>query len=225
MCVAVITTWITNEYSAYKASTTVITAAFKVPAGATCTRAQCPSCRLHSGSMHDAGDNSHAFMLEHSEDPQNERGSCITQSLGPLVPWSTHGSSIYTFYLCHPSHLTQKNASRPFDTMDQVDIGEASRLIHSAKNVLILLGAGLSQPSGIPTFQEPWEGIMPREVSSPSFFRANPVTSWRFFEDRRQKALRAVPNAGHHAVADFARRNVHAFTITQNIDGMLMNPL
>jgi hypothetical protein len=38
--------------------------------------------------MHDAGDNSHAFMLEHSEDPQNERGSCITQSLGPLVPWS-----------------------------------------------------------------------------------------------------------------------------------------
>jgi hypothetical protein len=32
--------------------------------------------------MHDAGDNSHAFMLVQSEDLQNERGSCITQFLG-----------------------------------------------------------------------------------------------------------------------------------------------
>jgi hypothetical protein len=134
------------------------------------------------------------------------------------------GSLIYTSYLCHPSRSTQQNTSSTFSSMDQVDIGEASRLIHSAKNVLILLGAGLSQPSGIPTFQEPWEGIMPRDISSPSFFRANPLISWRFFEDRRQKALRAVPNAGHLAIADFARRNTQAFTITQNVDGMLINP-
>lgn len=142
---------------------------------------------------------------------------------GEAVPYSRHieafGSFFYTFYQFHPSYSTQQNASSSLDAMDQVDIGEASRLIRSAKNVLILLGAGLSQPSGIPTFQEPWEGITPRDISSPSFFRANPLTSWRFFEDRRQKALQAVPNAGHLAVAAFARRNAHAFTITQNIDG------
>jgi NAD-dependent deacetylase sirtuin 5 len=151
----------------------------------------------------------------------------ICRTSGEAVSYSQHiepfGSLIYTFYLCHLSLSTQQNATSPFDAMDQVDIGEASRLIHSAKNVLILLGAGLSQPSGIPTFQEPWEGIMPRDISSPSFFRANPLTSWRFFEDRRQKALQAVPNAGHLAIAAFARRNADVFTITQNIDGVLMN--
>jgi NAD-dependent deacetylase sirtuin 5 len=151
----------------------------------------------------------------------------ICRTSGEAASYGQHieafGSLIYTFHLCHPSHSTQQNASSPFDAMDQVDVGEASRLIHSAKNVLILLGAGLSQPSGIPTFQEPWEGIMPRDISSPSFFRADPLTSWRFFEDRRQKALQAVPNAGHLAIADFARRNAHAFTITQNIDGILMD--
>lgn len=174
-------------------------------------------------------DNSHCCMLMHcscriraSEHLQNERGSYRDCTISV----SRHVSHVVDlqFLLLQPSHSTQQNAPSPVDVMDQVDIGEASRLLHAADNVLILLGAGLSQPSGIPTFQEPWEGKMPREISSPSFFKANPLTSWRFFEDRRQKAQRAVPNAGHIAIAEFARRNEHVFTITQNVDGKLLRP-
>lgn len=105
-------------------------------------------------------------------------------------------------------------------TLIYTDPSAASCLIRSAKNVVILLGAGLSEPSGIPTFQELWEGYNPREMATPSFFRLDPMTSWRFYEHRRQKALQSAPNAGHRAIAQFASRNEHVLTITQNIDGM-----
>lgn len=101
-----------------------------------------------------------------------------------------------------------------------VNFAEAREVLERARNVLILLGAGLSAPSGIPTFQETWEKRDPRDMANTSFFHQDPVTSWRFYEDRRQKALKAEPNAGHKAIAQFASRNERVFTITQNIDGM-----
>ncbi|KAL1583189.1 hypothetical protein WHR41_07984 [Cladosporium halotolerans] len=99
-----------------------------------------------------------------------------------------------------------------------VNFAEAREVLERARNILILLGAGLSAPSGIPTFQETWENRDPRDMANASFFHQDPVTSWRFYEDRRQKALRAEPNAGHKAIAQFASRNERVFTITQNID-------
>jgi len=61
-------------------------------------------------------------------------------------------------------------------------------------------------------------------MASPRFFYENPAISWKFYEDRRQKALRAQPNAGHRAIAELACRNERVFTITQNIDGALLYP-
>ena len=169
----------------------------------------------HAGTTGDDSHNSCSCMTAiASKQLQNKRGS-YTAHFGSRCSLTSSFINLLT--------RKKKRQSGLCGVMDQVDIREVSHLIHSAKNVLILLGAGLSQPSGIPTFQEPWEEVMPREMSSPSFFRADPSTSWRFFEDRRQKALRAVPNAGHVAIADFARRNEHVFTITQNVDGRLLD--
>jgi NAD-dependent SIR2 family protein deacetylase len=93
----------------------------------------------------------------------------------------------------------------------------------AAGNVLVLSGAGLSTESGIPDYRGP-TGLARR---------ATPMTYQTFTgsaEARRrywarshlgwQHIGRAVPNAGHHAVAELGRRGLLAGIITQNVDGL-----
>jgi NAD-dependent SIR2 family protein deacetylase len=59
-------------------------------------------------------------------------------------------------------------------------------------------------------------------MASPQFFDENSAIGWQFYENRRQEALRAQPNAGHRAIVELACRNERVFTITQNIDGAFL---
>jgi NAD-dependent SIR2 family protein deacetylase len=89
--------------------------------------------------------------------------------------------------------------------------------------VVILSGAGLSTESGIPDYRGP-SGLARR---------AEPMTYQAFVggtEARRRywarsqlgwrHIARAVPNLGHHAVAELERRGLLAGIITQNVDGL-----
>jgi NAD-dependent SIR2 family protein deacetylase len=93
----------------------------------------------------------------------------------------------------------------------------------TAGNVVILSGAGLSTESGIPDYRGP-SGLARR---------ATPMTYQTFTGSaaaRRRYWARshlgwphialAVPNRGHHAVAELARRGLLAGIITQNVDGL-----
>ena len=93
----------------------------------------------------------------------------------------------------------------------------------AAGNVLVLSGAGLSTESGIPDYRGP-TGLARR---------ATPMTYQTFTasaEARRRYWARshlgwrhigqAVPNRGHHAVAELGRRGLLAGIITQNVDGL-----
>ncbi len=93
----------------------------------------------------------------------------------------------------------------------------------AAGNVLVLSGAGLSTESGIPDYRGP-TGLARR---------ATPMTYQAFTgsaEARRRYWARshlgwrhigrAVPNRGHHAVAELGRRGLLAGIITQNVDGL-----
>jgi len=92
-----------------------------------------------------------------------------------------------------------------------------------AGGVVALSGAGLSTESGIPDYRGP-SGVARR---------ATPMTYQLFTTDeaarRRYWArshlgwrviARAVPNAGHRAVADLERRGLVTATVTQNVDGL-----
>ena len=101
-------------------------------------------------------------------------------------------------------------------------IADAAEMICSSKRVVVLSGAGISTPSGIPDFRSPttglWEKHDPFEVASLTAFRYNPE---RFFEWMRPLATciyQARPNAAHYSLAQLEQKgHLHA-VITQNID-------
>jgi NAD-dependent protein deacetylase/lipoamidase len=89
----------------------------------------------------------------------------------------------------------------------------------------VLTGAGMSAESGIPTFRDAltglWSRFDPMELASEPGFRAYPQRVWDWYAERREWVRAAQPNAGHRALADFARRHPGAMVlVTQNVDDL-----
>lgn len=89
----------------------------------------------------------------------------------------------------------------------------------------VLTGAGMSAESGIPTFRDAmtglWSHFDPAALASEEGFRADPQRAWDWYAERRDGVRRALPNAGHHALAAFARRHPGVLTlVTQNVDDL-----
>ncbi len=89
----------------------------------------------------------------------------------------------------------------------------------------VLTGAGMSAESGIPTFRDAltgyWSQFDPLELASEEGFRAAPQRVWDWYAERRAGVQRAQPNAGHLALADFARRHPGVLRlVTQNVDDL-----
>lgn len=95
----------------------------------------------------------------------------------------------------------------------------------AARRVCVLTGAGMSAESGIPTFRDAMSGLWsrfdPAELASEPGFRADPARVWDWYAERREGVRRAEPNAGHQALAAFARRRPGVLTlVTQNVDDL-----
>jgi NAD-dependent deacetylase len=83
----------------------------------------------------------------------------------------------------------------------------------------------MSAESGIATFRDEltglWAHFDPAELASEEGFRAHPQRVWDWYAERREAVRRAQPNAGHHALADFARAHPGALVlVTQNVDDL-----
>jgi NAD-dependent deacetylase len=94
-----------------------------------------------------------------------------------------------------------------------------------AGGLAVLSGAGMSAESGIPTFRDAMSGLWsrfdPATLASEEGFRADPARVWQWYAERREGVRHARPNAGHRALADFARRHPGVLTvITQNVDDL-----
>lgn len=100
----------------------------------------------------------------------------------------------------------------------------ARDLIHNAKHVVALTGAGLSTRSGIPDFRSPqsgvWENVDPMEVASIQGFRADPARFYDWLKPLATITRKAKPNAAHKALAQLERNGNLTALITQNIDGL-----
>lgn len=97
--------------------------------------------------------------------------------------------------------------------------------LQAARRVCVLTGAGMSAESGIATFRDAltglWSRFDPAQLASEQGFRADPRTVWAWYAERRDAMRAAQPNAGHHALADFARRRRGVLTVvTQNVDDL-----
>lgn len=100
--------------------------------------------------------------------------------------------------------------------------GQLAELLASASSAVVLSGAGISVPSGIPDFRSPgtglWENVDPMEVAHIDVWRREPDRFWHFYGARFATLAAIKPNPAHAVVADLERRGLIRGVITQNID-------
>ncbi len=101
-------------------------------------------------------------------------------------------------------------------------IAQASTILQQAKHLVVLTGAGISTPSGIPDFRGEnsgvWQRVDPMEVASIYAFRRNPQDFYSWIHPLTVLIAQAKPNAAHVALAEMESHGVLKCIITQNID-------
>lgn len=99
---------------------------------------------------------------------------------------------------------------------------DAAALFRAAKRAVVLSGAGISTPSGIPDFRSEGTGLWsrdePLEVASLNTFRTHPERFFEWFRPLAGQMFNAQPNAAHLALAELERAGMVQTIITQNID-------
>ncbi|HEX2997226.1 MAG TPA: NAD-dependent deacylase [Anaerolineales bacterium] len=103
-------------------------------------------------------------------------------------------------------------------------IEDAAVLIRKAERAVVLTGAGISTPSGIPDFRSEGSGLWsrdePMEVASLNTFRTAPERFFQWFQPLAGQIFNAQPNAAHIALAGFEHTGHVRTVVTQNIDGL-----
>jgi NAD-dependent deacetylase len=97
-----------------------------------------------------------------------------------------------------------------------------AELVRGAERAVVLTGAGVSVPSGIPDFRTPetglWENVDPMEVAHIGVFERDPARFWSYYRPRFHSLAEKRPNRAHEALAELERRGLIEGVITQNID-------
>ena len=95
-------------------------------------------------------------------------------------------------------------------------------LLRETASVVVLSGAGISVPSGIPDFRSPgtglWANVDPMEVAHIEAWRRDPSRFWRFYGERFATLAGKRPNAAHEAIVALEGMGTVDAVITQNID-------
>ncbi|MCA1899111.1 MAG: NAD-dependent deacylase [Chloroflexi bacterium] len=111
-----------------------------------------------------------------------------------------------------------------FPARTQSAIEFAADLLRQSKHAVLLTGAGLSTPSGIPDFRSTGTGLWakdePLEVASLTTFRTAPQVFFNWFRPLASQIYNAQPNAAHFALARLERCGRIQSVITQNVDAL-----
>ena len=95
-------------------------------------------------------------------------------------------------------------------------------LLRDSERAVVLTGAGVSVPSGIPDFRSPgtglWENVDPMEVAHIDAWRRDPDRFWSFYGARFASLIDKEPNEAHLVIAELERRGLVRAVVTQNID-------
>lgn len=98
----------------------------------------------------------------------------------------------------------------------------AADLLRQAERTVVLTGAGISTPSGIPDFRSEGTGLWsrdePLEVASLNTFRTAPERFYQWFRPLARQIYNARPNPAHFALAELEKAGRVRLIVTQNID-------
>src|SRR2546430_14921823 len=96
--------------------------------------------------------------------------------------------------------------------------------LREARKIVALTGAGISAESGLATFREAqtglWSKFKPEELATAEAFQRDPKFVQDWYAWRRERALKAKPNAGHLALAEMEKQTPEFLLVTQNVDGL-----
>ncbi len=99
---------------------------------------------------------------------------------------------------------------------------QARDMLLASDHTVVLTGAGISTPSGIPDFRSPgsglWEYVDPFEVASIWGFREDPARFYRWIRPLAERIRQARPNPAHQGLAELERMGLVSQIVTQNID-------
>ncbi|MCC6956259.1 MAG: NAD-dependent deacylase [Anaerolineales bacterium] len=106
----------------------------------------------------------------------------------------------------------------------EMGVRNAADIICASHQTVVLTGAGISTPSGIPDFRSPdsglWGNYDPFEVASLSSFRYNPIRFYEWIRTLAGIVIQAQPNQAHYGIASLEELGFVQTVITQNIDGL-----
>jgi NAD-dependent deacetylase len=99
---------------------------------------------------------------------------------------------------------------------------QLAELWGEAQSAVVLTGAGISVPSGIPDFRTPgtglWENVDPMEVAHIDAWRRDPDRFWSFYGQRFASLVEKRPNRAHGVLVELERMGRIRGVITQNVD-------
>jgi NAD-dependent deacetylase len=112
----------------------------------------------------------------------------------------------------------------PFSSQTLTNIDYVAELLRKAKHGVVLTGAGISTPSGIPDFRSEGTGLWsrdePMEVASLSTFRTDPERFFVWFRPLAGLIFNAKPNPAHVSLTELENAGRIQSIITQNIDAL-----
>jgi NAD-dependent deacetylase len=99
------------------------------------------------------------------------------------------------------------------------------RLLRQARRITVLTGAGMSAESGVPTFRDAqtglWSHFDPEDLATPRAWARDKALCNAWYLWRVHLVRSVEPNAGHRALAEWARRpGIQLRIVTQNIDDL-----
>lgn len=111
-----------------------------------------------------------------------------------------------------------------FSSQIETNIDYAAELLRKAKYAVVLTGAGISTPSGIPDFRSEGTGLWAKdeamEVASLSTFRIAPERFFVWFRPLANQIYSAESNPAHIALAELEKAGRVKSIVTQNIDAL-----
>jgi NAD-dependent deacetylase len=112
----------------------------------------------------------------------------------------------------------------------ETEINRAAQIILKSKYVIALTGAGISVESGIRPFRGPgglWTEHGEPPMDGYQRFMKNPKAHWEnimkrdsYLSELDRAISKAVPHAGHFALAEMEELGILKYLITQNIDNL-----
>jgi NAD-dependent deacetylase len=101
-------------------------------------------------------------------------------------------------------------------------VATLAQALVNARSAVVLTGAGVSVPSGIPDFRTPetgmWANVDPMEVAHIDTFTYDPERFWSFYGERFASLGDKRPNGAHTVLVELEKRGLIDAVVTQNID-------